>query len=79
MTKFKTYTHIIRPRADGRSNCYDDPLCGFRPGCAYVTLGPDQQIPDIPDTLFPMCSTCAGKHIEEHYARVGSLAERFSG
>lgn len=60
-----TYCHIKRPREDGRSNCYDAALCGPAPGCAYVTLGRDDQIPDTGD--FPPCPDCALRHINEHY------------
>jgi hypothetical protein len=79
---FKTYTHIIRPRADRRSNCHDDALCGFRPGCVYVTLGRDERMPDIPDDLFPPCPSCALAHLREHYAALAAAAppvEEFPG
>jgi hypothetical protein len=59
--KQQTYTHIKRPLADGPS---DDALCGSVSGCAYITLGRDDQ---IPDTAFPPCPTCALTHIKQHY------------
>jgi hypothetical protein len=63
----ETYAHIKRPRADGRSNCNDDALCGNVIGCAYITLDPHSQ---IPDTEFAPCPECALGHIEQHYKSI---------
>lgn len=63
----QNHCHIKRhPTSPQKSNACDPTLCGKEgPGLyVYETLGRDDQ---IPDTAFPICPTCAARHIEERY------------